>query len=57
MIIVLPGSLNQGGVRTGSGGASSLTPATAWHREAPHVSPFTDVTAHAIVSNVTMAAT
>jgi putative ABC transport system permease protein len=27
MLIVLPGSLNQGGVRTGNGGASSLTPA------------------------------
>ena len=27
LIVVLPGSLNQGGVRTGSGGASSLTPA------------------------------
>jgi putative ABC transport system permease protein len=26
MIVVLPGSLNQGGVRTGSGGASTLTP-------------------------------
>ncbi len=27
LIVVLPGSLNQGGVRTGSGAASSLTPA------------------------------
>jgi len=27
LIVVLPGSLNQGGVRTGSGGASTLTPA------------------------------
>ena len=27
MLIVLPGSLNQGGVRTGNGGASTLTPA------------------------------
>jgi putative ABC transport system permease protein len=27
MVVVLPGSLNQGGVRTGSGAASSLTPA------------------------------
>ena len=27
LLIVLPGSLNQGGVRTGNGGASTLTPA------------------------------
>ncbi len=27
MLIVMPGSLNQGGVRTGNGGASTLTPA------------------------------
>ena len=39
MIIVLPGSLNQGGVRTGSGGASTLTPADGMAIAAlPHVS-------------------
>jgi putative ABC transport system permease protein len=39
MIVVLPGSLNQGGVRTGSGGASSLTPADGIAIAAlPHVS-------------------
>ena len=27
MLIIMPGSLNQGGVRTGNGGASTLTPA------------------------------
>jgi len=39
MIIVLPGSLNQGGVRTGSGGASTLTPADGMAiAKLPHVS-------------------
>jgi putative ABC transport system permease protein len=39
MVIVLPGSLNQGGVRTGSGGASSLTPADGMAiAKLPHVS-------------------
>jgi putative ABC transport system permease protein len=39
MIIVLPGSLNQGGVRTGSGGASTLTPADGMAiAQLPHVS-------------------
>jgi putative ABC transport system permease protein len=39
MIIVQPGSLNQGGVRTGSGGASSLTPADGMAiAKLPHVS-------------------
>jgi putative ABC transport system permease protein len=39
MIIVLPGSLNQGGVRTGSGGASTLTPADGMAiATLPHVS-------------------
>jgi putative ABC transport system permease protein len=39
MIVVLPGSLNQGGVRTGSGGASTLTPADGMAiAKLPHVS-------------------
>jgi putative ABC transport system permease protein len=39
MIVVLPGSLNQGGVRTGSGGASTLTPADGMAiAQLPHVS-------------------
>jgi len=39
MVIVLPGSLNQGGVRTGSGGASSLTAADGMAiAKLPHVS-------------------
>jgi putative ABC transport system permease protein len=39
MIVVLPGSLNQGGVRTGSGGASTLTPADGMAiATLPHVS-------------------
>jgi putative ABC transport system permease protein len=39
MIIVLPGSLNLGGVRSGSGGASSLTPADGMAiAKLPHVS-------------------
>jgi putative ABC transport system permease protein len=39
MIIVLPGSLNQSGVKTGSGGASSLTPADGMAiAQLPHVS-------------------
>jgi putative ABC transport system permease protein len=39
MIVVLPGSLNQSGVRTGSGGASTLTPADGLAIAAlPHVS-------------------
>jgi putative ABC transport system permease protein len=39
MLIVLPGSLNQGGVRTGSGGASTLTPADGMAiAKLPHVS-------------------
>ncbi len=39
MVIVLPGSLNQGGVRTGSGGASTLTPADGMAiAKLPHVS-------------------
>ncbi len=39
MIIVLPGSLNQGGVRSGSGGASTLTPADGMAiAKLPHVS-------------------
>jgi putative ABC transport system permease protein len=38
MIIILPGSLNQGGVRTGSGGASTLTPADGMAiAQLPHV--------------------
>jgi putative ABC transport system permease protein len=38
MIVVLPGSLNQSGVRTGSGGASTLTPADGLAIAAlPHV--------------------
>jgi putative ABC transport system permease protein len=38
MIIILPGSLNQGGVRTGSGGASTLTPADGMAiAKLPHV--------------------
>jgi putative ABC transport system permease protein len=42
MLIVLPGSLNQGGVRTGSGGASSLTPADGMAlAKLPHVSSVT----------------
>jgi putative ABC transport system permease protein len=42
MLIVLPGSLNQGGVRTGSGGASSLTPADGMAlAKLPHVSAVT----------------
>jgi putative ABC transport system permease protein len=39
MIIVLPGSLNLGGVRSGSGGASTLTPADGMAiAKLPHVS-------------------
>ena len=39
MVIVLPGSLNAGGVRTGSGGASSLTPDDGMAiAKLPHVS-------------------
>jgi putative ABC transport system permease protein len=39
MVIVLPGSLNLGGVRSGSGGASSLTPADGMAiAKLPHVS-------------------
>ena len=39
MIVVLPGSLNQSGVRTGSGGASTLTPGDGLAIAAlPHVS-------------------
>ena len=39
MIIVLPGSLNHGGVRSGSGGASTLTPADGMAiAKLPHVS-------------------
>jgi putative ABC transport system permease protein len=39
MIVVLPGSLNQGGVRTGSGGAATLTPADGMAiAKLPHVS-------------------
>jgi putative ABC transport system permease protein len=39
MLVVLPGSLNQSGVRTGSGGASTLTPADGLAIAAlPHVS-------------------
>jgi putative ABC transport system permease protein len=38
MIVVLPGSLNQGGVRTGSGGASTLTPGDGMAiAQLPHV--------------------
>jgi putative ABC transport system permease protein len=39
MIIVLPGSLNQSGVKTGSGGASTLTPGDGMAiAQLPHVS-------------------
>ena len=38
MIIVLPGSLNQGGVRTGNGAASTLTPGDGMAiAQLPHV--------------------
>ncbi len=44
MIIILPGSVTQGGARTGSGGASTLTPQDAVAIAAlPHVSAVTPV--------------
>jgi putative ABC transport system permease protein len=44
LIIVLPGSVTQGGARTGSGGASTLTPQDALAIAAlPHVSAVTPV--------------
>jgi putative ABC transport system permease protein len=54
LIVILPGSLNQGGVRTGSGAASSLTPADGLAlAQLPHVaavSPTVNVRAQVVAN-------